>query len=85
LPQAERLLKGTQRDYNAMQESIFRLIATKRQQIMAQRQYIQAQRAHWLAYVRFQQLMSGSIPGGDAGAIEIASAEAGGGGEAGGH
>ncbi|RMF05767.1 MAG: hypothetical protein D6773_04930 [Alphaproteobacteria bacterium] len=64
LPQAERILRGTQRDYNAMQRSVFQLIAARRQQILAGRQYIQAQQAYWLALVRFQQLMSGSLPGG---------------------
>ncbi len=85
LPQSERILLGTQRDYNAMQEGIFQLIAARRQQIISGQEFIQAQRAYWTAYVRFQQLMSGSLPNGaDAGAMEVASAAAGGG-EAGGH
>jgi len=85
LPQAERILKGTQRNYNAMQQSVFQLVAARRQQILAGRQFIEAQRAYWKATVRFQQLMSGSLPsGGDAGATEVASAPAGGGG-GGGH
>ncbi|MDH3579475.1 MAG: TolC family protein [Hyphomicrobiales bacterium] len=85
LPQRERILQGTQRDYNAMQESIFQLIAAKRQQILAGREFIQAQRAYWIAHVRFQQLMSGALPGA-AGekAVEMASAGANGG-DAGGH
>lgn len=85
LPQNERILLGTQRDYNAMQESIFQLIAARRQQIQAERQAIQALRAYWIAFVRFEQLMSGSLPAGaDAGTMEMASAVAGGG-QAGGH
>ncbi len=82
LPQAERVLKGMQRGYNAMQESIFQLIAARRQQILAGRQLIQARRAHWIAYVRFQQLMRGSMPGGaDTGAADVAAmADAGSGG-----
>lgn len=85
LPQSRRILQGTQRDYNAMQESIFRLIAARRQQIQAGRQRIQAKRAYWTAFVRFQQLMSGTLPGGgDANGMQVAAAAAGGG-EGGGH
>lgn len=84
LPQSQRILSGTQRDYNAMQESIFQLISARRQQILAGRQSIQAQRAYWIAYVRFQQLMSGTLPdGADGGAMEMASAASSGGGEGG--
>ena len=74
LPQAERILRGTQRNYNAMQQSVFQLISARRQQILAGRQNIQAQQAHWIAHVRFQQLMNGTLPGADAGAVEMASA-----------
>lgn len=84
LPQSQRILLGTQRDYNAMQEGVFRLIAARRAQITAGQQRIQAQRAHWNAFVRFQQLMSGTLPGGDSARTEMASA-ASGGGEGGGH
>lgn len=84
LPQNQRILLGTQRDYNAMQESIFQLISARRQQILAGRQSIQAQRAYWTALVRFQQLMSGTLPdGADSGSIEMASSAASGGGEGG--
>lgn len=85
LPQSERLLRGTQRDYNAMQESIFQLIAARRQQILAERQSIQALRAYWNVFVRFEQLMSGSLPEGGGGGMEVASAAAPGGEQAGGH
>jgi len=85
IPQNERILRNMQRDYNAMQESVFRLIAARRQQITAGQQRIQAQRAYWNAFVRFEQLMSGALPGGtDAGGMEIASAQPAGG-EGGGH
>lgn len=85
IPQNDRILLNMQRDYNAMQESVFRLIAARRQQITAGQQRIQAQRAYWNAFVRFEQLMSGAMPGGeDAGGMEIASA-APAGGEGGGH
>lgn len=84
LPQSQRILLGTQRDYNAMQESIFQLISARRQQILAGRKSIQAQRAYWTAFVRFQQLMSGTLPdGADTGSIEMASSAASGGGEGG--
>lgn len=63
LPQSARLLRETQRGYNAMQESIFQLITARRQQILAGRQSIQAQRVYWLAHVRLHQLLSGTLPG----------------------
>lgn len=84
LPQAQRILQGTQRDYNAMQQSVFQLITARRQQILVGRQSIQAQRAHWIARVRFQQLMNGTLPGAaDSGAVEMAAAA--GADDAGGH
>ncbi len=78
LPQSQKILAGTQRDYNAMQQSVFQLVSAKRQQILAGRQYIQALRAYWTARIRFQQLMNGQLPEGGGGAMEIASAPAGG-------
>jgi len=80
LPQRARVLAGTQRDYNAMQQSVFQLVAAKRQQILAGRQYIQALRAYWIARIRFQQLMSGRLPSGQGGAaMQVAAAPAAGG------
>lgn len=78
LPQTERILDGTRRDYNAMQQGVFRLIEARREQIQAQRQAIEAQRDYWLAHVRFRQLMNGSLPAGNAGneLRQIASAAA---------
>lgn len=84
VPQSDRILRNMQRDYNAMQESVFRLIDARRRQITTGRQRIQAQRAYWNAFVRLEQLMSGVMPGGaDGGGMEIAAASPAG--EGGGH
>ena len=80
LPQRQRLLVATQRQYNAMQEDVFRLITAKRNQIIAGQNYIGALRAYWLARARFQQLMAGSLPdNGGGGAMVVAAAAADGG------
>ena len=83
LPESTRILAGTQRDYNAMQEDVFRLLTAKRQQIAVARQYIQSLRAYWLAVARFERLMAGSLPEGGAAMMPVAAAAAGG--EAAGH
>ncbi len=80
LPQRQRVLAATQRQYNAMQEDVFRLVTANRNQIIAGRNYIGALRAYWLARVRFQQLMAGRLPDkGGAGPMVVAAAAAGGG------
>ncbi|MGI9386180.1 MAG: TolC family protein [Methyloligellaceae bacterium] len=74
LPESRRILTGTQRDYNAMQQSIFQLVTAKRQQILAGREFIQARRGYWAAHVRFQQILSGALPEGGGGeTMEVAS------------
>jgi cobalt-zinc-cadmium efflux system outer membrane protein len=77
LPQRQRLLVATQRQYNAMQEDVFRLITAKRNQIVAGQNYIGALRTYWLARTRFQQLMAGRLPGNGGGAMVVAAAAAG--------
>lgn len=74
LPQSQKILGESQRQYNAMQLGVFQLLQAKRQQIAAGRQYIRALRGYWQAVVRFHQLMSGSLP--DAGAGEMAEVAA---------
>ena len=85
LPESQRILAGTQRDYNAMQEDVFRLLSAKRQQIAVARQYIQALKAYWLAHSGFMQLMNGTMPDGGGDTMQVASAGAGGAGDEGGH
>ena len=80
VPEMMRLLRGTQRDFNAMQEDVFRLLNTKRTQILTGQEYIRALQAYWGARSRFQQLMYGKLPGGG-GAMQVAAAGGGGGGD----
>jgi len=80
VPEAMRLLLGTQRDFNAMQEDVFKLLNAKQSQILTGQQYIRALQAYWNAKSRFQQLMYGKMPGGGGG-MQVAAADAGGGGE----
>ena len=79
LPESKRLLRGTQRDFNAMQEDVFRLLTVKRTEILAGQEYIRALQAYWSARARFQQLMNGKLPdGGGGGVMEVAAGEGGG-------
>lgn len=85
LPESTRLLTGMQRDYNAMQASVFQLITAKRQQILAGQKFIIAQQAYWRARISFQHLLNGRMPDGSAmQAMNIAAASSGAE-EAGGH
>ena len=83
LPQQARLLLATTQQYNAMQEDVFRLIRAKREQIQAGRGYIDALRSYWRARSNYQQLRSGRLADGGAGAVMVAAAA--GGGDEGGH
>lgn len=83
LPQQARLLLETTRQYNAMQEDVFRLIRAKREQIQAGRGYIDALRSFWRARSNYQQLRSGRLP--DGGGVMMIVAGGGGGGDEGGH
>lgn len=86
LPQQARLLLATQRQYNAMQEDVFRLVRAKREQIQASQAYIAALRSYWLARIDVQQIKSGRLPAGGGGGVVVAAAGGGGGGGgAGGH
>lgn len=58
--------------YNAMQVSIFDLIAAKKQQIQAQKNYLQALLESCLLSTQIQQLLHGSLPP-ESGTLEIVS------------
>ncbi len=63
LPENKLIVSGMQRDYNAMQAGVFQLITSKRQQIIAGQQYIEAQQAYWRSRIAYQQLIHGRLPG----------------------
>ncbi len=83
LPQMQKILSATHREYNGMQTGVFRLLSAKRGQIQAGQRYIQALQAYWQAQIQYKQLMSGRMPsgGGSMGSLSTSSAPA----KAGGH
>ncbi len=76
LPQMQKILAATHREYNGMQTGVFRLLMAKRGQIQAGQRYIQALQSYWQARISYRQLMSGKIPegGGGMGSLQTSSA-----------
>ena len=68
LPLRQRIVEQTQLQYNAMQLGTFQLLTAKQQQIEAGTAYIRALQAYWLARIQLDQILSGRLPQGDAGA-----------------
>jgi outer membrane protein TolC len=62
LPQAERLMRESQRQYNAMQLNVFQLIRAKQTQLQATQRHTEALAAYWIARASFLQLMKGTLP-----------------------
>jgi len=62
LPQAARLMRAAQRQYNAMQIGVFELIRAKRDHMRTSQREIDALAQYWVARVRFYQLMIGTLP-----------------------
>lgn len=84
LPLRERILDETQRQFNAMNTSVFQLLIARRDQIEAGRAYVDALREYWLAKADLEQLLAGRVPAG-ASIGPALPAAAFGGGDAGGH
>jgi outer membrane protein TolC len=61
LPKAERLVRETLRNYNAMQIGVFGVFAAKQQEIEARRSYVGTLRDAWLARIDLEELMAGSL------------------------
>lgn len=62
LPLRVRITEQTQRQFNAMQLGVFRLLEAKREEIEAGRRYVETLRDHWVARVRLESIMLGRIP-----------------------
>lgn len=76
VPQSQRLLTETQRQYNAMQLGVFRLIEAKQRQLRVAQESVTALAEYWRARVRFGVLMKGKLPDDQGGgAIEMAAAD----------
>ena len=67
LPQRQRIVDETLKQYNAMNASTFELLAARRELVDAGRQYIDALRRFWRASADARALARGAMPhgGGD--------------------
>jgi cobalt-zinc-cadmium efflux system outer membrane protein len=64
LPLWTSIVDQTQRQYNAMQLSVFQLVAAKRAQLGAQQRYVLALRDYWVQRSAADLLAAGSVPSG---------------------
>lgn len=62
LPLREQIMEQTQRQFNAMNISVFQLIQAKRDQIETARAYVETQRDYWIAKAELDQLLAGRLP-----------------------
>lgn len=64
LPLRERIVSGTQLEYNAMSVGIFQLLQAKRDQIETARAYVELLRDYWTLRAQAEQLLAGRLPRG---------------------
>jgi cobalt-zinc-cadmium efflux system outer membrane protein len=64
LPLRQKLVAATQREYNAMLVGVFQLLATKRDELEANKALVWQLRDYWLAQLSIEQLRAGSLPAG---------------------
>ncbi|MDX2089685.1 MAG: TolC family protein [Kofleriaceae bacterium] len=78
LPQRQRLVDETLRQYNAMNASTFELLSARRDLVDAGRQYIDALRRFWRASADARALARGALPrtGGDEPAVNASRSAA---------
>jgi cobalt-zinc-cadmium efflux system outer membrane protein len=62
LPLRERIVNGTQLEYNAMSVGIFQLLQAKRDQIETARAYVELLRDYWTLRAQAEQLLAGRLP-----------------------
>lgn len=65
LPLRHKVVEQTQLQYNAMLVGAFELLAAKREEIGAGRQYVEALRDYWTARVELEQAVGGRLPAGE--------------------
>lgn len=65
LPQRQRLVEETLKQYNAMNASTFELLSARRDLVDAGRQYLDALRRFWRSAAEARALARGGIPGRD--------------------
>lgn len=62
LPQRKAILQETLLHYNAMQKSTYELLAAKQQELVAEREKIEALREVWVARAELEKAAGGSLP-----------------------
>ena len=62
LPLRERIVNGTQLEYNAMSVGIFQLLQAKRDQIETARAYVELLCDYWTLRAQAEQLLAGRLP-----------------------
>lgn len=61
LPLRERIVDGTQRQYNAMQIGLSQLLVARRQQAEEYRRYLDTLRDYWIVRAELERLVGGSL------------------------
>jgi cobalt-zinc-cadmium efflux system outer membrane protein len=61
LPQRKLLLHETLLHYNAMQKSNYELLAAREQQLVAEREAVEAQRDYWIARAQLERVLGGRL------------------------
>jgi outer membrane protein TolC len=62
MPLRERIVNGTQLEYNAMSVGIFQLLQAKREQIETARAYVELLRDYWTLRAQAEKLLAGRLP-----------------------
>ncbi|MEO6874686.1 MAG: TolC family protein, partial [Opitutaceae bacterium] len=62
LPQRRAILRETLLHYNAMQKSVYELLAAKEQQQLTERQSVESLRDYWLARVELERALGRHLP-----------------------
>lgn len=63
LPQRRQLLQETLLHYNAMQKSNYELLAAREQQLVAEREAVEALRDYWIARTQLERALGGQLNG----------------------
>lgn len=61
LPLRERIVEGSQRQYNAMQIGLAELLDARRRQVEAYERYLETVRDYWIARAELERLVGGSL------------------------
>lgn len=65
IPIRQELVEAFQLHYNFMLEGVFRLLESKKDEIEAEREYIEALKNYWIARTELERAVGGKLPGGE--------------------